>query len=285
MDGVRILLLPVVALCLATSQVGAEVPRVHFDMPYAIGCADVTPPEFALANPSHRLVEANFEISSLLLDGDERDLAQYFLRIDSPKRTMLVADYLPKTLHESRHAGPITHTDSKERSASLGVNFAGKYEFITGVGANAGIGTKNTSCVKFDLLPPLETVAASGTLLRGAGVYFKLKASPRRRLEGASQFALVLRVPLDWRSDYVRVHCEAQGVQKGFVSSLDENVRCGERDFLVALYLEGDEAARLQAERLAQQDAQTRLSQTARKPGSKSGLDSNWLSKLNLGAR
>jgi hypothetical protein len=196
-----------------------------------------------------------------------------------------VADYLPKTFHESRHAGPIAHQTSKEHSASLGINLAGKYEFITGAGANAGIGTKNTSCVKYDLLPPLETVAASGTLLRGAGVFFKLKASPRRPLEGASQFALVLRVPIDWRSDYVRVHCQAEGVQKGLVSSLDETVSCGQRDFLVALYLAGDEAARREAEQLARQDAQYRLSQQSRKPAARAGFDANWLSKLNLGAR
>jgi hypothetical protein len=261
------------------------MPRVHFDMPYAIACQDVTPPEFAAANPEHRLVEAKFEISSLLLAGEERDLSQYFIRIDSPKRTLLVVDYLPKTLHESRHAGPIAHQTSEERSASIGINLAGKYEVITGAGANAGIGTKNTSCVKYDLLPPLETVAASGTLLRGAGVFFKLRATPRRPLEGASEFALVLRVPAEWRSDYVRVHCEADGVQKGLVRSLDETVRCGRRDFFVALYLAGDETARLQAEQLARQDAQQRLSQQTQHSAAKPGFNVNWLSKLNLGAR
>src|SRR5688500_8382914 len=55
----------------------AEVPRVYFDMPFAVACRDVTPPEFYSANPGQKLIEARFEISSLLTSGDERDLAQY----------------------------------------------------------------------------------------------------------------------------------------------------------------------------------------------------------------
>jgi hypothetical protein len=229
----------------------AEVPRVYFDMPLTIACRDVTPPEFAAANPGQKLVEARFEISSLLTPGEERDLAQYFTRIESPERKLTIVDYLPKTLHESLHAGPINVQDTDERSASLGINLSGQYEFITGAGANAGLGSKNVSCVKYDLLPPLETVAASGTLLRGNAVFFKLKASPRNPLEGAREYALVLRVPGDWRADYVRVRCEAEGIARAFVSSLDERVTAGRRDFLVALYHEGDAAAQTAADNFA----------------------------------
>src|SRR5688572_13932330 len=92
----------VVLLTAALPQAAqAESPRVHFDMPLVIACRDVTSPEFAAANPSHRLVEARFEISALLLAGQERDLTQVFIKIDSPPRSLLVVDYLPKTRHES----------------------------------------------------------------------------------------------------------------------------------------------------------------------------------------
>ena len=229
----------------------AAAPRVHFDMPLVVACRDVMSPQFAAANPSHRLVEARLAISTLLLEGKERDLTQLLIRIDSPQRTLTVVDYLPKTLHESRLAGPIGITKTDEKSASIGINLAGKYEPLTTIGGNAGLGRKDTDCVKYDLLPPLETVAASGTLLRGAGVFFKLKGSPRRPLEGASELALVLRVPRDWRTDYLRIHCEAEGIARGLVDSLDQTVSAGQRRCVVALHLEGDEAARKSAEELA----------------------------------
>jgi hypothetical protein len=263
---------PIVLSCLLgllAAPARAESPRVHFDMPFTIACRDVTPPEFAAANPSEKLVEARFEISSLLVEGSERDLAQYFIRIESPGRKLAIVDYLPKTLHESSHAGPISIQDTDETSGSIGINLSGQYEFITGAGANAGLGKKNVSCVKYDLLPPLETVAASGTLLRGSAVFFKLKSSPRNPLEGAREYGLVLRVPADWRADYVRVHCEAAGIERAFVSSLDTEVKAGQRDFLVALYLEGDENARAAAEVFARRPRDQESGARNQEPGAK----------------
>ena len=83
---------------------------------------------------------------------------QILVRIESPERTVSVVDYLPKTLHEARLSSPIGISITDERNASIGINVAGKYEIFTTLGASAGLGQKTTSCVKYDLLPPLETV-------------------------------------------------------------------------------------------------------------------------------
>lgn len=238
----------------------AEIPRVHFDVPYAIACRDVTPPDFSVANPSERLVELRLEVSSLLLAGQEHDLTQMFVRIDSPQRSLTVVDYLPKTTRESPLAGPIAKEISNETTTSLGINLSGQYELISAAGMNAGIGQKKTSCVKYELLPPMETVAASGTLLRGASVFFKLRSSPRHLLEGSREFALVMRVPAAWRADYLHIHCRADGVDRSFVSTFDESVCCGQRDFLVPIYQEGDHEARGIAEDFARKEAQLRTS-------------------------
>jgi hypothetical protein len=280
MDRLRSVCFALVLAAAVPMTYAADTPRVHFDMPFTIACRDVTPPEFAAANPSHKLIEARFEISTLLLAGEERDLAQLFIRIDNPERTLSVVDYLPKTFHESRYAKPIGITKTDEKNASIGINFSGKYEILTSAGANAGAGQKSSSSVKYELLPPVETVASSGTLLRGAGVFFKLKGSERRLLEGASQFALVLRVPSDWRLDRVRVHCEATAIQHGLVSSLDQTVRVGQRDFLVALHLEGDEAARVTAEQSARETATPKRPSDERTSSKPSLNPTSWLPKL-----
>ena len=75
----------VLAICVAPAP--AEPPRVVFDMPYAVSCRDVTPPEFAVANPGDKLVEIKLGISSLLQAAQEKGLAQYFLRLGPPSRT------------------------------------------------------------------------------------------------------------------------------------------------------------------------------------------------------
>jgi hypothetical protein len=223
---------------------------VQFDMPFAVAGRDVTPPEYATANPGRKLVEARLEISSLLVAGQEKDLTQFMIRVDSPLRSLVIADYLPKTLHQ-QIAGPVTMQKTTERTAALGINLSGKYEVMNLPGPSAGVGQKKTSSVKYDLLPPLEAVAASGTLDRSRAVYFKLKASPRHLLEGSRDYAVVLEVPANWRMDTLRVRCQAEGIRRGLVSTFDESITCGQRDFLVALYLEGDEAARQTAEEFA----------------------------------
>ena len=239
------------------APVFGQLPRVVFDMPYSVSCPDVTPPEFAAANPGDKLIEVKLGISSLLQAGKEKDLAQYFIRIETPQRTMQVHDFLPKTAHEALQ-GNTTITNNSETTLSLGINITGHYQALTGSAITPGISQKNGSCIKYDLLPPLETVTASGTILRGSGVYFKLKSSERNLLEGEREFGLVLRVPRGWRGDYLHVRCEAEGIARGLVSSLDQRQLCGQRDFLISLYLEGDTEARRAAEGLSRAEVQLR---------------------------
>ena len=86
-------------------------------------------------------------------------------------------------------------------------------------------------------------------------MFFKIKSSPRNLLEGTREYALVLRVPAVWRADYLRVHCEAEGIRHNMISTFDEEIRCGQRDFLVALYQDGDAEARKIAENFARREA------------------------------
>jgi hypothetical protein len=144
---------------------------------------------------------------------------------------------------------------STEHSAAIGINMSGKYELLTLPGPSAGIGEQKKSSVKCELLPPLETVAASGTLSRGTALFFKIKSTPRNLLEGTREYGLVLSVPTVWRADYLHVHCEAAGIKRGVVSTFDEEIKCGQRDFVVSLYQAGDEPARAIAENFARREA------------------------------
>ncbi|MCC6665204.1 MAG: hypothetical protein IT375_15745 [Polyangiaceae bacterium] len=232
----------------------AEPPRVHFDTPYAVACRDVTPENYAALHPGKKLVEVRLEISSLLVAGSEKDLRQYLIRVQSPERSLAIADYLPKTAHEAI-ASSLSMEQSTERNASIGINVSGKYELFTLPGPSASVGERKTSSVKCELLPPLETVAASGTLERGTALFFKIKSTPRNLLEGTREYGLVLSVPAVWRADYLHVRCQAEGIKRGVVSTFDEPFQCGQRDFVVSLYQVGDEPARAIAENFARREA------------------------------
>jgi hypothetical protein len=261
MDRLRMLMIWFVAPI--APLVAAEQPRVSFDISYAVACRDVTPSDYSGSHPGYKLMEAKLEISSLLTAGQEKDLTEYFIRIESPQRTLTIADYLPKTKHEAI-ASSMTKEQGSERVVALGINLSEKYELLTVPGPSAGIGQKKTSSVKTELLPPLETVAASGTLERTSVVFFKIKSTPRNLLEGTREYALVMRVPTVWRADYIRVHCEAEGIRRNVISTFDEETRCGQCDFVVALYQDGDEEARKIADNFARREA-AKLVQGAKK--------------------
>lgn len=235
--------------------VDASPPRVSFDSDPLVACRDVTPTEFAEANPDERLVRADIQVSSLIRNGGERDLIQYFYRVESPEETIRIVDYSPKTTMASDVAGNISVERKKEKTNHIGMALTGSIDWPVRVTGSGDVGSKSNNVERYELLPEKFAVAASGTVRRGYGVYFKLKPSRSTTLEGSKRFALVFRVPKEWRGEYVHFSCTAVGFRRGVVAPLDERTVCGARRFVIALYAQGDTSAKLAAERLARAEA------------------------------
>lgn len=243
------------ALCAAPAE--AKPPRVRFDTAPSVACREVTDDEFASVNPGERLLEAKFEISSLLDSGSEADLTEFFFRMTSPQQSFRIADYSPRTKLASEYVGGIAIEKKQEDSKGVGLAVAGGWAgaHVTGHG---DAGTKNTLTTKYELVAAAESVTASGTIQSGYGVYFKVRRSRQDTLEGAKEYQLIFRAPRQWRGDILQVHCEARGMQRGIVHQLDEEVRCGFSQFPIALYLVGDEEAKSIAEQFAKSNHRLR---------------------------
>lgn len=238
-----------------------NAPQVSFDTSALVACRDATTPEFARQNAAARLVVATFEVSSLIRSGKEQQLLQYFYTVRSPEPVLQIVDYAPKTTLTSDLAGNVTIERRQEGSnhALLSVGAPSVWPLkATGTGE---LGTKTQDLTRYELVRPMIAVAASGTLERGAGVYFKLKPSRSASLEGAKEFSLTFRVPHAWRGGCVHLACKATGVERGLVPPLSETVVCGEQRFLITLHADGDAVARTAAERFVR--AQTKLLNTA----------------------
>ena len=240
----------------SNSTTRAQTPSVQFDVNSMVGCRDVTPWEFEQSNPDEKLMEAKFQVSSLIREGHEDGLIQYLYRFESPERSLRIADYLPKTTLATNVIGNVGMETKVEKSSSLGFTAAGNYDQVVQGDATAARSSKTTSSVRCELLPRLELLAAAGTTSRNTGVYFKLKPSDRISLEGAKDFALVLRVPRTWRGDYVRVVCEAKSHKRGVVLPFDTAVTCGSAGFVVALYDARDQSAKTAARRFVRAEQQ-----------------------------
>ena len=239
----------VLVICLPDLSQASDTTRVLFDVNYLVECRTVTSPEFAAANPNEDLVEARLRVSSLIQYGREEDLLQFIYQARSPEKSVRVVDAFPKTTLTTSYAGNVDVEKNREAQRQFDLNVSGQYPgFIKG-DASAHAASKQSEQLQYELLPPMELLAASGTIERGFGAYFKLKPSPRTSLEGANDFLLVLRVPRQWRGDYMVVRCQALGTGHSLVPAAAP-IAYGQGKFLIALYREGDDQAKSAADRL-----------------------------------
>lgn len=249
-------------LLLSTVRYGfaAASACVQFDVPDLVACTDISSDEFLASNPNERLIEARIPISSLVRLGSEDSLLQFLYILESPQQTFRVVDYSPKTVMESDIVGHVAVEQTRGKNANLGLKANSAFGDSLHAEASAANGSTKSDAVRFERLPPLRLLSASGTMRRGTGAYFKLKPSTQFALEGARDFTIVARVPGSWRGDLLRVHCAAYGGDEGRGNRDGEPI-CGTTAFSVGLYLAGDEPARQIASRLVREE--TRLKQLA----------------------
>jgi hypothetical protein len=236
-----------------SSSAHAARSCVHFDVPQLVACRPVNAAKTPPAD-SEQTVEATFDISTLLNFGQEGQVKQLLFMVVSPAGTLRVSDYSPKTALTSLYVGHIERSEQQEESGSVGVSASfAPSEFLSAEG-NTSKAVKSSESVKFQSVPPLQLLAASGTAARGTAVYFKFRSTPQTTLDGSRQVRVQFRVPRSWRADYVYLRCaayaDAVDVSRGPV--------CGTSDFLVPLYLDGDDDARQAALDLAHSELELR---------------------------
>jgi hypothetical protein len=201
------------------------------------------------------LIEAVFEVSTLLKFGQESQVKQLLFVIESPAGLLEVVDYEPKTALTSSYVGHIERTRQQESSGSMGFSASFSPTELLSAQANTAHSAKTNESVRYQALPPLQLLAASGTAARGTAVYFKFKSTPQTTLDGSRPLRVVFRVPAGWRANYVYLRCVA-------FADPAENKHAGIRashDFLVPLYREGDQQAKQMAARLAEHEYKLRL--------------------------
>ncbi|MFT7640657.1 MAG: hypothetical protein ACI9G1_002401, partial [Pirellulaceae bacterium] len=145
-----------------------------------------------------------------------------------------------------QYASDIDIEKRNENSKTFGLNLTGKVGNVQlgPISGGTNWSNKDQSTVKYELVPPMQTITSSGTVNRGFGAYFKHRPNRQGTFEGEREFTLVLRVSRDWRGGLMYVSCVAIGKRRSVVGVLDEQSVSGPQRFLVALHLAGDESAK-----------------------------------------
>lgn len=240
----------------ATPADAAET-GLAFDFGRTIECRDVSPSEFVDRYPDERIVEATLRLSVYLTSGAISDVETIRVEIGDVDRRLKVFDFSPSTRLESEFAEAIETVKTVESSHSFEVSLGGEIPCIGGTPANVtpsisgGKGGKEVVTEKQKRVAPQQAVVASGTTNEEHGVFFILRPSPTTSLEGVHELKVRFVVPVTWRGDAIRVAVQAAGNQK--VLWMTQQKVLAEKSTAVALYMEGDYAARRAAERLVRQ--------------------------------
>lgn len=252
--------LPVIVVLVSLLPVAANAdgPRARFDVPQTVAVRDITTREFAFVHPNERLIEARVSVSMLLDRGPASDIRELVHRLESTTAGAQAVDYWPKTTLSTTIVGTTQVDREKSQNLQATADINATYLGLANAKAHGEYQSRMREDSRYEQLPALELLTASGTVDRGRGVYFKLKPSPRTTLEGAHDYTIVLRVPRIWRSGLLYVSSEARGVERSPFPGGDSSSIVGRGRFVVAIYQQGDTVAQQFAQRYAIAEAALR---------------------------
>ncbi len=261
---VRILgTLTVISILAVSPALAVAGSPVQFDVGYLTPAADVTTSEFQNDRPGYRLLQMNLMISTMVDSRVADDLIEttFFVQLHNPR--IQIEDFSPQTTLQSPYAGNISKENRTELDLSGKLSANQRLDKSLGADATLGINRKHATIEKMDILPELKLVAASGTIDRGRGVYFRFNRTKQTSLEGTTMLGIVLAVPESWSADTMSIRCQAKIRQSVVPGAPSTETDLPESQYTVAIYQAGDRYAAEVAERYIQEES--RWIQTKRK--------------------
>lgn len=229
------------------ARLAADEP-VRFDVPALVPARELVV-EGAKLTPFEKLIEVVIPVSTQI-DSDLRNsIDEFRFDIFWNRSPVAVVNYGPKTQTVSDIEGLITVEKRQDKNANLGLNLKGDYQKLTAT-TQAQLSNSRGSTYHYTEIPQYEILVASGTIKRGTGTFFRFHPSKRDTLEGGRDLVVAYRVPAGWRGGILQVECRAEG-EKKVIGPWGDAIKIG-RSFVMPIYLECDDQARVIATEFAQ---------------------------------
>jgi hypothetical protein len=245
------------ATILLLGHVAAAGQSVRFDVPGFAEGREQADLQFDSLHPNEKLVKFSLDVAAHSSLGREREISAIVarFRIQAPGAT--IVDFCPKSEAVSAVDGVISVERIEEQNANLG------YQIDTGpslswqAGTSGSLGGKQGESIRFDAKPDQQLLISSGLIDRGTGVSIQWLRTPQHPLENARPVRLTLRLPKTWRTGLLQVECHAVTRKKNSLLGDASYDAADISRFLVPVFVEGDEPARLHA--IALHDAELAL--------------------------
>ncbi len=239
---------------IAHVSAGEYCSYVVFDVPAVVGFRETTPVSSSILMEDDTFYELTLPIS-VWQHRKGFELQELLVLVSFGSGLIEVVDYLPQTHRESAVLGTIAVESRSEQCSTLGFSADGAWDRIVRGNATAGVNEKDSATYKYQVLPPSEVAAVSGTLSRRSAVYFKFPSGMQRTLEGERKLVLILRAPKSWRVGYALVTCRAEG-KRASVPALEDPYWSSQNTYVVTLFRRHDREAQQLAIEFSQAEAQ-----------------------------
>lgn len=238
-------------------------PAVQFDVGYLRPAEDVSTDQFYHARPGYQMMQLELLISTMVDSRYSEELTETTFIVEPRNPRIQIEDFSPQTTLQSPYASNISKENRVEVDLSGKLAMGHRVDPSLGGDAAVTSSRRSASIEKFDILPELNLVSASGTLHRGRSVYFRFNRTSQNSLEGTTRIGLVLAVPQGWTADMLTVRCTAKLRQPVVPGGPSRETKLPESTFTVAVYRMGDHRAAKIAAQYVQ--AETEWQQVKRK--------------------
>ena len=216
---------------------------VYFDAPALAIAREVVPVTPVLSD--EKLVEVVLPVSSQIQFASRNDIDEFRFDVRWNRMVYPLVEYGPRTQTVTSIEGTIAVEEHDSLNSDTGLNVAINPSGVATGSLRTSIDSRRGSSQRYSEIPQHEVLVASGTIQRGTGAFFRFHPSTTTTLEGGRDLVVAYRVPRSWRGGLLTVECRAQG-RKEILGTWTEPVEVA-RSFVVAVYLDGDDNARLAA--------------------------------------
>ena len=293
-----------IALCVLANSCFARVAwadrHTSFDVPATVEGCDVSGPDYQFQYPGQRLIQIEVPCSVRIQCDADRVVDELAIEVQGLFPGFEVIGYAPNTQMATDIEGLVAVEDKKEKNHGLAIDVGGRLDGFSALNATAKMGDHSSLLQRYSQMPEQQLLSTSGTMKRGAGVFYKFRQNSQTTLEGTHRLVLTVRLPVTWRGGLIRVDCRASGAKQSLIGG-EESYVAGGQAFVVAVYLKGDGDAKRLASQYASIERQMRdiagqwerfqADQNAKEPFSsfaklfqkdEKGLPKNWSNQFML---
>ncbi len=244
-------------LWLVSNHLFAEEPAVSFDVPALLSAREIPFDSVHFATTTQKTIEVIVPVTSEIVSADQGNIIAFRFDVFWNRHPFPICDYGPKSQTVSDIAGTISVDRSIEKNSTLGLKLSGGFQnTATGTG-HAELTNREGTKVQYHEIPQHEVLVAAGTIRRGTGAFFRFHPSRVETLEGGRDLILAFQVPQSWRGGLIQVECTATGSRK--VLAWQEPFEVSQV-FIVPIFLDSDDSARLSATQFVRREQQLRQS-------------------------